>query len=232
MNKSKTKVIMETDSPIHVNNTQMENVESYITQGQRSRDKTQDKEIQKRLTAGWTAFTKHHDIFESNTGTCLKRHIYNLCIFPAMTYGAETWAHTTHAKNKLAAAQTKTERIKANRTRVKPASQSTEEMSLIPLLALGLIPLMCIPLIVWNGKSAREKKTKKTTTEYWTMEQLTEMPLPVSDRIMTMRLPLSKDNFATIISVYAPTMTNPDENKEAFYNQLASVLSGIPSIDK
>ena len=48
---------------------------------------------------------------------------------------------------------------------------------------------------------------------------------PVSDRIMTMRLPLSKNNFATIISVYAPTMTNPDENKEAFYNQLASVLS-------
>ena len=62
--------------------------------------------------------------------------------------------------------------------------------------------------------------------------KLTEMPRPVSDRIMTMRLPLSKDNLATIISVYTPTMTNPDENKEAFYNQLASVLSGIPRTDK
>ena len=62
--------------------------------------------------------------------------------------------------------------------------------------------------------------------------KLTEMPRPVSDRIMTMRLHLSKDNFATIISVYAPTMTNPDENKEALYNQLASVLSGIPRTDK
>ena len=61
---------------------------------------------------------------------------------------------------------------------------------------------------------------------------LTEMPWPVNDRIMTMRLPLSKDNFATIISVYAPTMTNPDENKEAFYNQLARVLNGIPCTDK
>ncbi|KAK2163406.1 hypothetical protein NP493_1464g00018 [Ridgeia piscesae] len=58
------------------------------------------------------------------------------------------------------------------------------------------------------------------------------MPWPVSDRIMTMSLPLSKDPFATIISVYAPTMTNPDETKEAFYNQLASVLSGIPRTDK
>ena len=34
---------------------------------------------------------------------------------------------------------------------------------------------------------------------------------------------LSKDDFATIISVYTPTMTNPDENKEAFYNQLAII---------
>ena len=60
--------------------------------------------------------------------------------------------------------------------------------------------------------------------------KLTEMPWPVSDRIMK-RLPLSKDNFATIISVYAPTMTNPDENMDAFYNQLASVPIGIPRTD-
>ena len=52
--------------------------------------------------------------------------------------------------------------------------------------------------------------------------KLIELPRPVNDRIMTM----SKDNFATIISVYAPTVTNPDENKEAFYNQLANVRSG------
>ena len=58
------------------------------------------------------------------------------------------------------------------------------------------------------------------------------MPRPVSDRIMAMRLPISKDNSATLISVYSPTMTNPDENKKAFYNQLASVLSGIPRTDK
>jgi len=62
--------------------------------------------------------------------------------------------------------------------------------------------------------------------------KLTEIPRPVSDIIMMMRLPLSKDNFATIINVYAPTMTNPDKNKEAFYNQLASVPSGIPRTDK
>ena len=66
MNKSKKKVMMENDSSIYVNNTQIENVESYIYLGQRysTRHKTQDKEILTRITAGWTAFAKHRDIFK------------------------------------------------------------------------------------------------------------------------------------------------------------------------
>ena len=55
--------------------------------------------------------------------------------------------------------------------------------------------------------------------------KLAEMPRPVNERITTMKLPLSQDNFATIISVYAPTMTNPYEHKDAFFNQLAGVVS-------
>ena len=51
------------------------------------------------------------------------------------------------------------------------------------------------------------------------MAKLTEMSHPVSDRIMTMRIPLTKDRNATIVSAYAPTMTNPEENKETFYSQ-------------
>ena len=62
--------------------------------------------------------------------------------------------------------------------------------------------------------------------------KLTEMPRPVSDRIMTMRLPLSKDNFATVISVYAPTVTNPDEKQGDILQPVATVLSGIPRTDK
>ena len=75
INKSKKKVMMEDGTPIYVNNTQIENVESYIYLGQRycTRDKNQDKAIQRRITAGWTAFAKHRDIFKGNIGTRLKR---------------------------------------------------------------------------------------------------------------------------------------------------------------
>ena len=44
----------------------------------------------------------------------------------------------------------------------------------------------------WSGKPKKDIVTK-----------LTEMALPVSNKIMTVRLSLSKDNFATIISAYA-----------------------------
>ena len=81
-----------------------------------TKDKNQDKEIQRRITAGWTAFGMYHDIFKGNIGTCLKRQIYNSCILPAMTYSTETWALTTHAKNKLAAVQTKMESSMLNIT--------------------------------------------------------------------------------------------------------------------
>ena len=64
-----------------------------------------------RFKEEWTAFAKHRDIFKGNIEICLKRQIYNSCVLPAMTYGAETWALTTHAKNKLAAAQTKMENV-------------------------------------------------------------------------------------------------------------------------
>ena len=39
-----------------------------------------------------------------------------------------------------------------------------------------------------------------------------------------MRLPLTRDRNATIVSANAPTMANPEENKETFYGQLKDTL--------
>ena len=57
----------------------------------------------------WTALAKPSDIFKSNIGTCLKRQVYNSCMLLAMTYDTKTWALTSQAMNKLAAAQRWTE---------------------------------------------------------------------------------------------------------------------------
>ena len=47
---------------------------------------------------------------------------------------------------------------------------------------------------------------------------------------MTLRLPLSGNKHATIDS--APTMTNPDEVKDKFYNDLDGAISATPRTDK
>ena len=42
---------------------------------------------------------------------------------------------------------------------------------------------------------------------------------------MTLRLSLSGNKHATIVSAYAPTITNPDEVKDKFYNYFDDVIS-------
>ena len=49
---------------------------------------------------------------------------------------------------------------------------------------------------------------------------------------MTLRLPLSGNKHATIVSAYAPTMTNPDEVKDKFYDDLENIISATTRTDK
>ena len=58
------------------------------------------------------------------------------------------------------------------------------------------------------------------------------MPNDINDRLMKFRLPLSGNKHATIVSAYAPTMTNPDEVKDKFYDDLDNSISATPRADK
>ena len=118
MNIAKTNVMVVDNTPINVNNVLIENVQFYAYLGQhyRLKEKNQDKEIQRRIMAGWAAYAKHRDIFKSNLSICLKKQVYNSCVLPAVAYGAETWTLTKQAHDKLPAAQTKIERSKLNIT--------------------------------------------------------------------------------------------------------------------
>lgn len=56
-------------------------------------------------------------------------------------------------------------------------------------------------------------------------------PVAVSERLCWLRLTLEK-GFLTIVSVYAPTLCLPPEDKDDFYNQLSDILSTVPQNDK
>ena len=49
---------------------------------------------------------------------------------------------------------------------------------------------------------------------------------------MKLRLPLSRNRYATIITAYAPTLTSPEETIEQFYANLSPVLYSVPANDK
>jgi hypothetical protein len=116
INMEKTKILKNQyviPHSVFINDTEIEQVDSYIYLGQRVSlvDKAIDKEIARRIQAGWKAFNENKDILTSNAPMCLKRKLYNQCILPAMTYASETWAMTAALIKKLAVVQRKMERI-------------------------------------------------------------------------------------------------------------------------
>ncbi|VDL95985.1 unnamed protein product, partial [Schistocephalus solidus] len=58
------------------------------------------------------------------------------------------------------------------------------------------------------------------------------LPQGINDRLMSLRLPLRGDQFATIISAYAPPMTSSDAAKDKFYEDLHALLVTVPKEDK
>ena len=64
------------------------------------------------------------------------------------------------------------------------------------------------------------------------MDKIVEAPTCISERLMTLRVPLVKGEYATILSCYAPALTSEDEQKDLFYEQLHTVLSETKKEDK
>ena len=62
--------------------------------------------------------------------------------------------------------------------------------------------------------------------------KLADVPKGITERLMTFRMPIGKERFLTLINVYAPTMTYPDEDKDAFYRLLTTTIDKVPTADK
>ena len=64
------------------------------------------------------------------------------------------------------------------------------------------------------------------------LSNIQESPIGINERLMTWRIPLAKGRYATLLSVYAPTLDSDTDTKENFYDELYSALSRIPKEDK
>ena len=86
----------------------------------------------------------------------------------------------------------------------------------------------------WKGKAEEENRESGVGFAIKTplVDKLEELPLCVTDRLMSFRLPLQGGRYTTVISVYAPTMSHTEDDILLFYSELRKLLSGIHKDDK
>ena len=122
MNIKKTKVMMSNqlqDHTIAVDGMTIEKVDSYIYLGKNiTLENETAGEVRRRIQLAWVKFGKLSIILrDENLPISLKRQIFNQCIIPVLSYGAETWATTKKLEKKLRVTERAMERIMVGVTR-------------------------------------------------------------------------------------------------------------------
>nr|VZI03351.1 unnamed protein product [Spirometra erinaceieuropaei] len=86
----------------------------------------------------------------------------------------------------------------------------------------------------WRGRPRTERRDAGVAFAIRNdiVRRLPCLPQGINDRLMSLRLPLWGGKFATIISAYAPTMTNPDAVRDKFYEDLHALLATVSKADK
>ena len=84
---------------------------------------------------------------------------------------------------------------------------------------------------------SREDKRITSPFQCWFYDEdianrLQSLPIGHFDWLMSFRLPIQGNRFATLISVYAPNLLADAEVKEAFYSDLRNLLWQVKSEDK
>ena len=95
---------------------------------------------------------------------------------------------------------------------------------------VGEIKVVGAEYTFWSGRKSDERHEAGVSLDLKTelVGKLSGLPKGISDRLMSLILPLSGNKHATILSVYVPMMANLDEVKDKFYNDLDYVISATP----
>ena len=120
IHKGKTKYMAnyESNDTIEIDNEPIEKVDRYKYLGQTVMlDDHTREEVMIRIKAGWSCFGRFKDILcDTRLPMSIRRRMYNQCIIPTMTYGAETWTTTKQLEQKLKTTQRAMERRMLNIT--------------------------------------------------------------------------------------------------------------------
>ena len=77
--------------------------------------------------------------------------------------------------------------------------------------------------IFWSGRDKKEAGVGFAICNDL-LNQSDLNPIPINDRISTLRVMLKNNDYLTLTSVYGPTMQRTLDEKEQFYEQLGDCL--------
>ncbi|XP_045782789.1 histone-lysine N-methyltransferase PRDM9-like [Maniola jurtina] len=115
MNKSKTKIMSSTgcSTSISLENDILGTVDSFTYLGKTIsfKSSTQGDELNKRISNAWKRYWSLKYIFKNKKiSLSTKSKVFNTCILPILSYGAQTWAPNKEEIKKVKIAQRKMER--------------------------------------------------------------------------------------------------------------------------
>lgn len=115
MNMDKTKIMSNVHvvpTPLKIGDSTLDVVDDYIYLGHTVQlgKSNFENEVNRRIQLGWAAFGKLRNIFSSKIPQCLKTRVFDQCVLPVMTYGAETWSLTMGLIRRLKVTQRAMER--------------------------------------------------------------------------------------------------------------------------
>ncbi|GFS23809.1 craniofacial development protein 2 [Elysia marginata] len=88
--------------------------------------------------------------------------------------------------------------------------------------------------LYWSGRQPEQRRISGVgiMIKDSLASKLETLPTGHSDRIMSMRLPLDKNQHLTLFSVYAPTLQAEPVEKDSFYSELGRLLTNTHAGDK
>ena len=88
--------------------------------------------------------------------------------------------------------------------------------------------------LFWSGRASEDKREAGVAFAIIShlVSKLASIPRSLNDRLMVMQLQLTNKHNATLVSTYAPTMTNSEEVKDQLYEQLDAVIAAVPKSEK
>ncbi|PFX20071.1 Craniofacial development protein 2 [Stylophora pistillata] len=84
---------------------------------------------------------------------------------------------------------------------------------------------------IWKGKAQDQLRIHGVgfAIRNYLLTKLTEQPVGINERLITLRIGLKRNQNGAVISAYAPTLDAEEKVKEAFYADLDESISATPT---